>query len=71
MKPIIRTMWLADDWFGRRMLFQAKPRDYCKHDKEWKGVFPIYTMELTSVKPPKHPEKSLKKVTVTIEEATC
>ena len=72
MKPITRTMWLAVDSFGHRKVFDKKPYykkircepSYWDNDDCEGNYFYI-----SSVKPPAHPEKSLKKVIVTIEEA--
>jgi len=64
MKPINRTMWLAVDEDGTRALFDTEPKYI---DGEW-TTNSMDWINIGSAKKLKHPEKSLKKVIVTIQE---
>jgi len=68
VKPIVRTMWMATDGDGARYLYDEKPK-INKNNNFWLTAPNDVEYHLDNVKPPKRPEKSLKKVTVTIEEA--
>ena len=60
-------MWLAVDSDGERWLYDTKPEWYTFN--WWNEGWDASSFKLDKVKPPAHPEKSLKKVTVTISEA--
>jgi len=62
MKPIVRTMWLSIDRDGTRALFDTKP----VYGNEGWSTDGMDWINIGSTKPPAHPEKSLKKVIVTI-----